>query len=152
MAKENEMKNASASSMSDADMSRGTVEALARNAVAREAERNLSTLNVNTDAALYRTADEMHLSDMKTDEIRFTFGGKGYIAQGFTEGILYVEDGMWDQIRRIDWGTTKDAAEGGKTEGAAIGQERASVEGSLTPGGEAAGEGRGAKGSGLTEI
>lgn len=123
------------------DPARGTVEALVRNAAAREAERMIS-VNINPDAALYRTAQEMGLGDVKTDELCITWLGKDYILQGFVEGILYAPDGRWDQVRRIDWGTTKDAAEQGKTEGAALGGEPG-----VTVGGEAAGEGRGDRGS-----
>lgn len=126
------------------DPARGTVEALARNAAAREAERKLSSIPINSDAALYRKGDEMKLGDVKTDEITIAWMGKAYIVQGFTEGILYVEEGHWDQVRRIDWGTTKDAAEGGKTEGAALGEP------GLSQGDEASSTGKGERGSHLS--
>ena len=124
--------------MLDDDPARGTVEALARNAVAREAER-MASVNINPDAALYRKADEMALGDVKTDELCITWLGKSYIAQGFVGGILYAEEGKWDQIRRIGWGTTRDAMEGGKTEGAGL---------SVEPGVTMGGEGRGDRGTG----
>ncbi len=96
----------------------GTADAMARNAAAREAERNPSAIPINADAALYQKAQEMNLGDVKTDEIRFSVLGDDYVVQGFSGGILYVKDGDWNSFRRIGWGTTRDAMEQGKTEGA----------------------------------
>jgi hypothetical protein len=40
-----------------------------------------SSMPFNPDAALYQTAQEMKLGDMKTDEVRFSLGGVNYIAK-----------------------------------------------------------------------
>ena len=121
--------------------SRGTVEALARNAAAREAERaTWAPTNVDSNTVLARRAQQMNLGDVKTGELSLSWAGADYIIQGFAGGILYAEDGKPETARRIDWGTTRDAMEQGKTEGAA-----ASTTG-MSLGGEAAGEHRGDKG------
>ena len=91
----------------------------------------------NPDAALYRTADNMGLGDMKSDEVRFTIGETVFIAQGFTDGILYVEDGDWGNIRRVAWPAAPAAAgtstgsttesnrkEGGLSDGTTTGRSR----------------------------
>ena len=68
-----------------------------------EAVRSGSAFTANPDAALFQTAQEMKLGTALSDELRFSLGGANYIAQGFAEGILYVEDGNWDSFRRIAW-------------------------------------------------
>ncbi len=114
MAKTNdEMVSRPEAAAGEGEASRGTVEAMARNMAARAAERTTS-INIDLEAALYQTAQERNLGELKTDEEYFTFGGKEYVLQGFTEGILYAEVGHWDDIRLIPWGTTKDAVEGHK--------------------------------------
>ena len=80
------------------------VDARARE-LATEAAKTTTSININTDAALYQTASEMNLGELKTDEIRFSLAGVNYIAQGFSEGILYVEDGNWSSFRKIAWAT-----------------------------------------------
>ena len=69
-----------------------------------------SSMNINTDAALYQTAKEMNLGEIKTDEVRFSLGGVDYIAQGFADGILYVEDGNWSSFRKVDWPPSPSAS------------------------------------------
>lgn len=77
-------------------------EAMARQlATAAAAEKKSITLNM--DAALYATASERNLGDVKTNELYFDMDGKQFTAQGFTEGILYVENGNWGDIRQITW-------------------------------------------------
>ena len=80
---------------------RAAVESTAQEKVV-EASKNKS-FPFNPDAALYKTADNMGLGDIKTDEVRFTHGGETYIAQGFSEGILWVHDGDWGDIRKVAW-------------------------------------------------
>src|SRR5438105_15897553 len=65
---------------------------------------------LNMDAALYRTADNMGLGEVKTDEMRFTVDGDTYITQGFVDGILYVKDGEWTNIHKIAWPAAPAAA------------------------------------------
>lgn len=77
------------------------------------AVRSGEGFQTNPDAALFQTAGEMKLGTALSDEIRFSLGGANYIAQGFTAGILYVEDGNWESFRRIDWPAAKGASEGG---------------------------------------
>ncbi len=119
---------------------RGTVEALVRNAAAREAERaTWAPTKVDADTLLARKARELGLGEVKTGELGISWAGTDYVLQGFTGGILYAEDGRPDAARRIGWGTTRDAMEQGKTDGAA-----ATAAASL--GGEPAGDLRGDQG------
>ncbi len=87
---------------SDDAMSMTQIETMARDLIV-QAAANMSSININMDAALYRTADQMGLGELKTDELRFNVGDDVYIAQGFTDGILYVKDGDWGNIRKLDW-------------------------------------------------
>ena len=80
---------------------RATVEAAVQAKVA--AARNAGSIPFNPDSALYRTADSMGLGDMKTDEVRVEQDGETYIAQGYSEGILWVCDGDWGNIQKIAW-------------------------------------------------
>ena len=72
-----------------------------------EAVRSGEAFTANPDAALFQTAGEMKLGAALSDELRFSLGGANYIAQGFGDGILYVEDGNWESFRRIDWPAAK---------------------------------------------
>ena len=102
MAREAESMKSTVMSADNADeMLRPMVEARVRELIVA-ATANPS-ININMDAALYRTAGERNLGELKTDEVRFSLAGKDYIAQGFTDGILYVEDGQWGDIRTLDW-------------------------------------------------
>ena len=123
------------------ESSRGTVEALVRNAAAREAERaTWAPTKIDGDTVLARKAQQMGLGEVKTGELSISWAGTDYILQGFTGGILYAEDGQPDTARRIGWGTTRDAMEQGKTEGAAT-----SLAG-MSLGGEPAGDHHGDQG------
>ena len=62
--------------------SRGTVEALARNAAAREAERaTWAPTNVDSDTVLARRAQQMNLGDVKTGELSISWASEDYIVQ-----------------------------------------------------------------------
>src|SRR5438045_5963025 len=81
-------------------MARGTVEALARNAAAREAERaSWAPTNMDSNTVLARRAQQMNLGDVKTGELSLSWAGEDYIVQGFAEGILYAEDGKPETAR-----------------------------------------------------
>src|SRR5437867_7434686 len=95
---------------------RSTIENMAREKVAEAAQAK--SFPINMDAALYRTADNMGLGDIKSDEVRFTVGNRVIIAQGFTDGILYVEEGEWGDIKKIAWpAKTVSAASTGAPKG-----------------------------------
>jgi hypothetical protein len=94
-----------------------TVAALARNAAARAAEKK-TFFHPDPNGELYRKAGQLNMGEVKTNEEAIAFGGKTYAVQGFENGILVAEDGQWNAVTQIPWGTTKDATEGGKTVGA----------------------------------
>ena len=125
---------------------RAAVESAAQASVV-EASKNKS-FPFNPDAALYKTADNMGLGDIKTDEVRFTHGGETYIAQGFSEGILWVHDGDWGDIRKVAW-PAPAASTSGTSGGMMSGEGSATQSGSGTTlesgGGEASASGGGGK-------
>ena len=100
------------------DALRATLEAALQEKVM--AASHTGSIPFNPDSALYRTADSMSLGDMKSDEVRFEQDGETYIAQGYSDGILYVRDGDWANIRKLAWpaatptaGATLSGSEGG---------------------------------------
>ena len=73
----------------------------------------MTSFNINTDAALYKKADKLGLGEMKTDEVYVKTSTTEYVAQGYTDGILYTEKGKWDMddIKLMPWkDETMDAA------------------------------------------
>src|ERR1043165_3661796 len=92
---------------------RMAVENMAREKVMEASQAN--SFPINMDAALYRTADNMGLGEIKSDEVRFNVANRIIIAQGFTDGILYVEEGEWGDIKRISWPAKTVSAAGAGT-------------------------------------
>ena len=63
-----------------------------------EAAAKTKSININMDTALWQASQARNLGEVRTDEIRFEFDGKLYVAQGFSEGIVYVADGDWGNV------------------------------------------------------
>ena len=106
--------------------------------LAAKAAAEQKSFPLNMDAALYRTADNMGLGEVKTDEMRFTLDGGTYITQGFVDGILYVKDGEWTNIHKIAWPATPAAATSSATSmgaggASATGSSASSAASSSTP-------------------
>jgi len=93
----------------------------------KEAAAKTTSMNINMDAALYKKADALKLGELKTDEVYIKSGNTEYVAQGFTDGIVYTEVGHWDQddIKQLAW---ESKIKGSKS------AERASDSGSLSEG------------------
>lgn len=70
-----------------------------------EAAAKTTAMNINMDAALYKKADALKLGELKTDEVYIKVSNTEYVAQGFTDGIVYTEVGHWDQdkIKQLTW-------------------------------------------------
>jgi hypothetical protein len=121
---------------------RAAVESAAQEKVVEASHKK--SFPVNMDAALYQTADNMSLGDIKSDEVRFTHDGETYIAQGYTEGILYVREGDWGNIRKIAWpvaaASTSSMGEGSASAGSGGGT---TLESSGSEGGASAGASKG---------
>lgn len=56
----------------------------------------------NPEAAFQRVAFERVMGAPVTNEFRVTHAGVVYAAQGF-DAILWTEDGIWDNIRELEW-------------------------------------------------
>ncbi len=67
----------------------------------REAMAQTQSVNMNMDSALWQTAQDKNLGEVKTDEVRFDMDGTTYIAQGFSDGIVYVVDGDWGNVQQV---------------------------------------------------
>ena len=70
-----------------------------------EAAAKTTTIYIDTNAALYKRADALGLGELKTDEVYFRTDDKLYVAQGYTDGILYCEVGHYadDDIMQVGW-------------------------------------------------
>lgn len=65
------------------------------------AARKLKWMPINTNAALYKFAEDNELGYPQTDEFRFVFNNANYIAQVFNLGIVYVKEGDWGNVKWI---------------------------------------------------
>ncbi len=54
---------------------------------------------INTNAALYRFAQQQNLGYPQTDEFKFNVGADTYIGQVFNLGIVYVKQGDWGNVK-----------------------------------------------------
>jgi hypothetical protein len=91
-----------------------TVAALARNAAANSASKP-QFLHPDPEGELFKRAERMKLGEAKTNQDSIVFDGKTYCVQGFAGGILVAEEGHWNAVAQIPWGTTEDAIGGHKT-------------------------------------
>jgi len=66
-----------------------------------EAKGQTQSVSMNMDSALYQAAQEHSLGEVQTDEVRFDIDGTTYIAQGFSDGIVYVADGDWGNVQQV---------------------------------------------------
>ena len=125
---------------------RAAVESAAQEKVLEASHKK--SFPINMDAALYQTADKMALGDIKSDEVRFAHEGETYIAQGYTEGILYVREGDWGDIRRIAWpvataSTSSSVGEGSASAGSTGSSSGTTLESGGSEGGASAGASKG---------
>ena len=120
---------------------RAAVESAAQEKVVEASHKK--SFPINMDAALYQTADNMGLGDIKSDEVRFTHDGETYIAQGYTEGILYVREGDGGNIRKVAWpvaaASTSSMGEGSASAGSTGGSSGTTLESGGSEGGASAG-------------
>jgi hypothetical protein len=109
----------------------------------KEAAAKTTSMNINMDAALYKKADALNFGELKTDEVYYKSGNTEYVAQGFTDGIVYTEVGHWEQddIKQLAWESKikngEVAASASDSSGLSEGNksaERASDSGSLSEG------------------
>lgn len=77
-------------------------ERMVNDVAAINAARKLTWMPINTGAALYTFAQENKLGYPQTDEFRFTFNAVQYIGQVFNEGIVYVKDGDWANVKWVE--------------------------------------------------
>ena len=61
---------------------------------------NVSSFTINPETALYKTAQERNLGYPSSDEVHFEADGVKYVAQGYSDAVLYVAVGQWDQVQQ----------------------------------------------------
>ena len=72
---------------------------MATDVAAITAAKKLTWMPINTEAALYKFAQEENLGYPQTDEFKLNASGATYIAQVFNLGIVYVKEGNWGNVK-----------------------------------------------------
>jgi hypothetical protein len=72
---------------------------MATDVAAITAAKKLTWMPINTEAALYKFAQEENLGYPQTDEFKLNASGATYIAQVFNLGIVYVKEGDWGNVK-----------------------------------------------------